>query len=83
MYRMTPPFDSTRTAGRLGDRLLLVAILLVGALPFLGWALQRDIARWELGVGTAVVLFAGAELIRDLVGRPARADEQHPPPKDP
>jgi hypothetical protein len=83
MYRTNPAPDSGPSpTSRTGDLALLIAIVVVGALPFAGWALQYDVARWELGLGTAVILCAGAELLRELAMR-GKNDTPHPENPDP
>lgn len=80
---MKPRTASSPEANRLGDFALLIAIMLVGGLPFVGWALHYEVARWELGLGTAVVLFAGAETIRELLLRRRRRDARSRPEEGP
>jgi len=80
MYRRKPRSPSQTAASRLADFGLLFAILVVGALPLVGWALHTEVASWELGLGTAVVLFAGAEIVRELLGRRRRPEDHQSPP---
>jgi hypothetical protein len=69
-YRRPPekdqPLEAPVSGPTVGDVALLVSILLFGALPLLAWILHLPAERWELGLGTAMVLCAGAELVREL-----------------
>jgi hypothetical protein len=63
-----------------GDVAVLVAVVVVGSLPFVGHLLGRVIAGWELGLGTTFVLAATWALLDDLVDRerPGRGEVASP-----
>jgi len=73
-YRARPPTAAIapRADGQRGDAAILGGVAAVGAMPFLGLALDAHVESWELGVGAVGVLLAGWALVDEALGARTR-----------